>query len=454
MCKHPVYIDNPVKQFHVYRDKIGICVPCGHCEECRKSKQLEWFTRAYYEFLDCKRHRGFCVNVTLTYNDDNVPVEQNIRCFDKTHIQLFTKRLQTKVARFLDLPYTECRVRYLICSEYGGETHRPHYHGILFVHRSMSVIKFLEFLKQSWNYGFIAFGKFGALVKDVRAIAYATKYVCKDMDFDDASSHVELSSRFKSFHLQSKGFGAYIIEKFRLLSPVGFQTLVDASIPVADKEKLVKMVQIPYYLQRKCMYNLEYDIMSIANKVRPRFALNSLGISVRKARLEKMYDDNLEIIRDTFNNIENIINDPERLAVFNRNTNSNFTTTSAIRLRFQEVDFEKLSLYSVLFKDRVMLPVGVTCDTDVPYLNLDSYSSLKYQMDIIFNVKDTDCSLNPSEKVVEKYKGKVYNSLPEFINYDYVLFLLESLLAIKAKYHCASLNIALKHQSNLKLLQR
>lgn len=72
----------------------------------------------------------------------------------KRDVQLFLKRLRKRLAPF--------RLRYFICSEYGPETSRPHYHGIIFnypVNKALPKEKLLSevesLLEATWQNGFV-----------------------------------------------------------------------------------------------------------------------------------------------------------------------------------------------------------------------------------------------------------------------------------------------------------
>lgn len=101
-------------------------VPCGHCIGCRLDKSRQWADRMMLE-LD---HSKTAIFVTLTYDPLNVPVAcalddgSVLFTLDKRDVQLFMKRLRK---------YFDGReIRFYLAGEYGTETHRPHYHAILF----------------------------------------------------------------------------------------------------------------------------------------------------------------------------------------------------------------------------------------------------------------------------------------------------------------------------------
>lgn len=73
--------------------------------------------------------------VTLTYDDDHVPVT-----LSKSHLSGFLKRLRARMGR---LP-----VKFFASGEYGERTHRPHYHAILYGMRGSS------YVQASWPFGF------------------------------------------------------------------------------------------------------------------------------------------------------------------------------------------------------------------------------------------------------------------------------------------------------------
>lgn len=63
--------------------------------------------------------------ITLTYDDTHLPLDENgMNCPSVVDLQLFMKRLRKR--------YSANKLRYMINSEYGPQTHRVHYHGIIF----------------------------------------------------------------------------------------------------------------------------------------------------------------------------------------------------------------------------------------------------------------------------------------------------------------------------------
>lgn len=89
--------------------------PCRSCLACINMNRFHWVKKLELE----KQLWKYTYFITITYNDDNVPSELNVR-----HLQNFIKYL-----RKLINPYP---LRYFACGEYGERTKRPHYHAIIF----------------------------------------------------------------------------------------------------------------------------------------------------------------------------------------------------------------------------------------------------------------------------------------------------------------------------------
>ena len=96
-------------------------VPCGKCEACLVRRTNEWSFRLFQERKNSKNS----FFITLTYDELNVPRDKkngNL-ALNKRDCQLFIKRLRNHYGKGL---------RYFLCSEYGENFGRPHYHMLLF----------------------------------------------------------------------------------------------------------------------------------------------------------------------------------------------------------------------------------------------------------------------------------------------------------------------------------
>lgn len=132
LCRRP-YIrvrDGLSYKVRLYRPDIdkteGLPFPCGQCLACRINKRRQWTLRLLLEYLEHDK----AAFVTLTYAPENLPFSerslesgQGVLC--KRDVQLFLKRLRKHFSGRL--------IRYYLAGEYGpNNTHRPHYHLILF----------------------------------------------------------------------------------------------------------------------------------------------------------------------------------------------------------------------------------------------------------------------------------------------------------------------------------
>ncbi|MEM2002528.1 MAG: hypothetical protein QXT77_07795 [Candidatus Methanomethylicaceae archaeon] len=95
---------------------------------------------------------------TLTYDQEHYPNDGNLQ---PAEISKFIKR-----ARY----YSDQRIRYFVCGEYGSRTQRAHYHGIFFGTADHSIVS------RAWRYGFVSFGSVTP-----SSIAYVGGYVTKKL---------------------------------------------------------------------------------------------------------------------------------------------------------------------------------------------------------------------------------------------------------------------------------
>lgn len=120
--------------------KDYIEIPCGKCIGCRLEYSRQWANRM---MLECKYHSQSWF-ITLTYDDLHIPRSYYgdpstgealpSLTLSKRDLQLFFKRLRKQTGQ---------NFRYYACGEYGENTHRPHYHFIVFG-LELDDIKFLR----------------------------------------------------------------------------------------------------------------------------------------------------------------------------------------------------------------------------------------------------------------------------------------------------------------------
>ena len=165
----------------ITKDKISNTVPCGKCVFCLGNRRTEWAFRLNEE-LKVAITGHF---LTLTYADEYVPVtEDGELTLSKKDIRDYLKRLRWNIYQdwmntlttdeiILNWPLKRPQIKYYLTGEYGPETHRPHYHAIIFntpqdIMRNMANI---------WQKGNI---KIGTVTP--KSINYVTKYLISDQE--------------------------------------------------------------------------------------------------------------------------------------------------------------------------------------------------------------------------------------------------------------------------------
>lgn len=189
---------------NVLRDYIEI--PCGKCIGCRLDYSRTWANRM---MLELKDHES-AYFVTLTYDNDNVPVTYyadpdtgealESLTLVKRDVQLFFKRLRKALG--------DTKIRYYLCGEYGSQTLRPHYHAIIYgltlsdliVVRKMEYGQLYtsEFLTNIWQKGMV-----GVTEVTWETCAYVARYVTKKLN-GNLSEFYKLHNLQPEFALMSR----------------------------------------------------------------------------------------------------------------------------------------------------------------------------------------------------------------------------------------------------------
>ena len=164
-------------------------LPCGQCIGCRLKHSRMWALRCMHE---ASLYLDNCF-LTLTYDPKFLPEDMSL---DKSHFQLFMKRLRAKVGspsykkRHGDVG----KIRYYHCGEYGDENHRPHYHALIFnydfpdkklvAEKDGNRLYESPLLQELWPKGYATLG-------DVtfKSAAYVARYCTKKVTGEAASEH-------------------------------------------------------------------------------------------------------------------------------------------------------------------------------------------------------------------------------------------------------------------------
>lgn len=159
-------------------------LPCGKCPNCMNNKSLEWTSRLVKEAEEWQ----YCYFATFTYDDshiyftdDNGSIIKRDVLKKSTHkqlkrdIQLFNKRFRED---------TGFAYKYYFACESGEDTHRTHWHAILFIDSPLSDLVFYgnnlytsQTIQRSWKNGLVT------ISSDVnqRSIRYTIGYTLKKL---------------------------------------------------------------------------------------------------------------------------------------------------------------------------------------------------------------------------------------------------------------------------------
>lgn len=200
MCRHPITLRNPAYRdgalSGVSLDSLAytippvLVVPCGHCDECVRSRCNDWSLRLGTELERPLSPGARNIFVTLTLSDEfyNPDVRPSV------YLRRFFERFRQTYHKPL---------KHWFSFEYGSNpycTHRLHFHGILFD----CALSNRE-LRELWHYGRIHVGDYC----NTRTAKYITKYIMKS-----TALHYNLPSywKFSPIIHCSAGIGSYLVE--------------------------------------------------------------------------------------------------------------------------------------------------------------------------------------------------------------------------------------------------
>lgn len=217
MCLNPIVI----KTVDAFNLPVNQSVPCGKCIECFKDRQNSWKIRLQEESRDHKYVYFF----TLTYSDDHVPFVissdgERLLHVSKPDVQKWIKRNRISYERYFGRVID---LKYFVCSEYGPNTGRPHYHGVLFTDISPT---FITSMFNDWKirFGFTNFsevGKSGNKKTKSRISSvgnYVAKYCAKPPQLRTTCEQRTFDLIFQGvipapFYLMSKGIGLNYVKR-------------------------------------------------------------------------------------------------------------------------------------------------------------------------------------------------------------------------------------------------
>lgn len=323
-------------------------IPCGKCSECRKNIKAEWTNRAKAEIEEYHMHRKYNVGfITLTYHDKALPhipkkflidKKEKIPCFNYEHIKKF---IQTIKKHLFDKYKLTDGYRFIITSELGEKKHRPHYHGLLLFHPTISHEKMYQIVQDAWTgtqhqiknnkkrhtkrwrKGIIApYENF--IPKDNYACGgYVAKYICKDIEFERTidGKLVKMGKKWKNelrhytpFHKQSMGFGRKITETRK---DKDLMQMLTNGIQITGAPKQAKT---PKYIHDKILFTTQKKYNLKTHKFETIRKYTKFYYDHKKEVYENKLKGNIKLFEDLRNESyykKHIMNDKvnERLAI-------------------------------------------------------------------------------------------------------------------------------------------
>lgn len=166
-----------------------VAVPCGKCPACRERERNDWFQRLLEEWHASQQALFVC----WTYDDEHRPVEGVVR----SHMVNWRKLFQYHLKKQGYPP----KFSYFIISEYGTDTQRPHYHGLLFFSYFIDIYAVSEIIRMAWPHAPRV--TVDTLI-DESGINYCCGYVHQRTQVPDGSN--------KNFKMVSRSLGAIFLE--------------------------------------------------------------------------------------------------------------------------------------------------------------------------------------------------------------------------------------------------
>lgn len=268
-------------------------VPCGKCADCRLKERKAWETRLRIEFDDLKS-RGWNIGfITLTYAPESLPTipkecfvkasdYKEIPCFDRTSVRDWIKAIRQYCKYHFGFKNGN-NIRYMITSEYGEHTKRPHYHALLAWPSTCDYETMHSLCSHYWTKGLVGPShylgdkhcKWPFEVKGDKSavISYIAKYVAKDISFVDQVKDIDFYQHSKSFEKGTEEYNLAV--KFDNCSPFHLQSVSLGYEPVkrmSDDAKFAlikdgvcfvgddKTYEIPLYVKNKIVYNNYYVV--------------------------------------------------------------------------------------------------------------------------------------------------------------------------------------------------
>lgn len=209
MCTNPITHD-------------GQTFACRVCNDCLTARKNDWVARACAEKASTK---GETLVMRLSYRnnpDGSKPSEAEVFHYD--NVQTFIKRLRQQYKRTYK---TDGEIRYICAGEFGSQTHRVHWHIVIFADREISTLgkwtdgryRPMDQMRldydchwSMWDHGMVH-----VQVPDQGGMSYVLKYALKDQ-----FNVVKSKGTMRETKAENFGAGMFRMSK---QPPIGFRWL-------------------------------------------------------------------------------------------------------------------------------------------------------------------------------------------------------------------------------------
>lgn len=318
-CMNPVSIYwNSYEQKYVYTkpDNISsedleksIVVKCGRCPACRQEWRTQLARRTNYELKDY--HPSEVCFLTLTCDEKHMDEVFPGRSLSHEYFKKFMKKLREYLI-YWKIPHKP--LKYLVCGEYGAHnTHRPHFHVILFGWSPTDLVQKLgktksgfnrfesKIIQDRWKVGWTEVG-----VVTERTAPYMVKYIVKHSEDRKVETYdgygleegVDCKTGEVFYYLASKKKRRYVFENPTPLTDKKGNFLKDENDNYICE---IRKVRAPYIVYPKKILGIDYFLAHFKQILRNGYILDSLGNrhSIPRSFLKycEKQDENSEIHR-------------------------------------------------------------------------------------------------------------------------------------------------------------
>lgn len=252
-----------------YLTKENLSVSCGKCANCRKKQSSEWSFRMKKEIEYWPEADVFSFFLTLTYDDDHLPLVDGRMSLRHDDYTKFIKRIRQQLKR--DYGKT-VELSIIGCGEYGDRSGRPHYHcvihGVPFTWRR-GYPGILRTMQEKWSQGYVYLKLCNGDVA-----SYVTKYSVKNLNkrrVDYEALGVEAP-----FRVYSHGIGRrYFEANQERIRREGFcrDGRFKISIPKYFKDRFFRFCD--YVRSRKVAFDRSVELLRKKSKVFDGYVLDT-----------------------------------------------------------------------------------------------------------------------------------------------------------------------------------